>query len=73
MLLDTDKISLNFLCFQDNLLAHSSVVDEDAVTVSAPPIVPASERRPKSVPVQLTRRPDSVRKIYHFFGWIVIR
>jgi len=41
------------------LLAQSSVED-DAVTLSAPPIVPPVERRPKYVPVQLTRRPESV-------------
>lgn len=41
-------------------MANSSIIDDDAVTVSAPPIVPPSDKRPKSVPVQLTRRPDTV-------------
>lgn len=41
-------------------MTKSSLIDDEAVTVSAPPIVPPSERRPKSVPVQLTRRPDTV-------------
>ncbi|XP_052067157.1 kinesin-like protein KIF27 isoform X4 [Mytilus californianus] len=43
----------------DNLMANSSLIDDEAVTVSAPPIVPPSDKRPKSVPVQLTRRPDT--------------
>ncbi|XP_076114005.1 kinesin-like protein KIF27 isoform X2 [Mytilus galloprovincialis] len=46
----------------DNLMANSSIIDDDAVTVSAPPIVPHSDKRPKSVPVQLTRRPDTASR-----------
>ncbi|CAG2234318.1 KIF27 [Mytilus edulis] len=47
---------------KDNLMANSSIIDDDAVTVSAPPIVPPSDKRPKSVPVQLTRRPDTASR-----------
>ncbi|XP_021353306.1 kinesin-like protein KIF27 [Mizuhopecten yessoensis] len=43
---------------EDTFLSESSVLDDDAVSASAPP-APFSSRRPKSVPAHMHRRPDT--------------
>ncbi|XP_048780280.1 kinesin-like protein KIF27 isoform X2 [Ostrea edulis] len=43
---------------QDDLFSESSILDEEAVTSSAPAGMTGGQR-PKSVPVQLSRRPDA--------------
>ncbi|XP_033751505.1 LOW QUALITY PROTEIN: kinesin-like protein KIF27 [Pecten maximus] len=43
---------------EDTFLSESSILDDDAVSASAPP-APLSSRRPKSVPAHVHRRPDT--------------
>ncbi|KAJ8298884.1 hypothetical protein KUTeg_022944 [Tegillarca granosa] len=44
---------------KESLIKESSLIDDEAVTASAPP-APTSGRRPKSVPIHLNRRTDMI-------------
>lgn len=49
---------------QDELFSESSIIEEEAVTSSAPAGMTGGQR-PKSVPVQLSRRPDVSSPVNH--------
>lgn len=51
-------------CLQDELFSESSIIEEEAVTSSAPAGMTGGQR-PKSVPVQLSRRPDVSLPVNH--------
>lgn len=51
-------------CLQDELFSESSIIEEEAVTSSAPAGMTGGQR-PKSVPVQLSRRPDVSSPVNH--------
>ncbi|KAJ8298888.1 hypothetical protein KUTeg_022948 [Tegillarca granosa] len=44
---------------KESLIRESSLIDDEAVTASAPP-APTTGRRPKSVPIHLNRRTDMI-------------
>ena len=54
-------------CFQDELFSESSIIEEEAVTSSAPAGMTGGQR-PKSVPVQLSRRPDVSKGLSAFIN-----